>query len=132
MTIRNLTWQQVAVLVACLAATCVALRFFGQEAAGVTAVVSTVLTFLLGRDPPSPPSPPTDGAPTLKLLTGGAAAAALMVAVQGCAALTPGGTYFAEQTSCASTTRTLEESRACRREVDRRWGIGDASADGDR
>lgn len=125
MTIRNLTWQQVVVLVACLAAVLVALKFFGNEAAGVTAVVSTVLTFLLGRDPPAPPTPPTDGAPTLKLVTGGAAAAALMFAVQGCAMLTPGGRYAAEQAACASTAKSIAESRACRQNVDRAWGIGD-------
>lgn len=126
MTIRNLTWQQVVVLVACLAAVLLALKFLGNEAAGVTAVVSTVLTFLLGRDPPAPPTPP-DGAPTLKLVTGGAAAAAMLLAVA--CGPTPGMVYAAEQTTCASTAKTLAESKACRANVDRAWGLSDAGTD---
>lgn len=134
--IRNLTWPQVAILIACLAATLAAYKFLGPDAGSISAVVSTVLAFLLGRDP-SPPAPPgpTDGAPTLKLLTGGAASAAALLAamfVSGClAAHTSDAKYATELAACASTAPSKQASKACRAEVDRRWNvnINDAGAE---
>lgn len=137
MSLRNLTWQQVAILVACLAATIAAYKFLGPDAGSIAAVVSTVLSFVLGREPPGPGAPPAPAGPegpSLKLLAGGAAAAALVaaIAMSGCAgSAPPGAQYAAEQASCASTSRTLAESKACRARVDRAWGV-DAGADGAR
>ncbi len=90
MNIRNLTWPQVIVLVACLAATFGAYKLLGPEAGNLSAIASTIVTFLLGRDPPTnPPSgSPLGTGPWPKLVTGAASAAALLVALlflQGCA-----------------------------------------------
>jgi hypothetical protein len=120
MTIRNLTWQQVAVLVACLAATFAAYKLLGPEAGGVSSVVSAVLAFLLGRDPPPPPAP--EAPPALKLVPALVAVAAL--AAWSCGAhMTANERYTVEQTACASTSPTLAASRACRADVDRRFGV---------
>jgi hypothetical protein len=72
MSLRSITWPQVAVLVACLGVTFAAYKFLGPEAAGVSAVVATVINFLLGRDPPTPP--PSGDGPALRALPGGLAA----------------------------------------------------------
>ena len=87
MSFRNITWQQAAVLIAALAATVVCYKFLGPDAAGAATVVSTVLAFLMGRDPPSNP-PPSGGSasgphPALKVITGGAAAIALLILLIG-------------------------------------------------
>jgi hypothetical protein len=74
MSFRNITWQQTAILIACLIATICAYKFLGADAAGVSTIVSTVLAFLLGREPPPPP-PPSPAGPSLKVFTGGLAAA---------------------------------------------------------
>ena len=56
MSIRNLTWQQVIVSLALLAAVVVAYKLFGELPAGVLLVISGVVNLLLGRDPPRPPN----------------------------------------------------------------------------
>jgi len=74
MSFRNVTWQQTIVLVAALAATFAAYRFLGPDAGAASVLASTVMAFLLGRDPPPPP-PPSDGTrPLLKSIPGGLAA----------------------------------------------------------
>lgn len=47
--IPNLTWQQIAVFVVCLAATFAAHRFLGLDAGMAAGLVSSSIAFLLGR-----------------------------------------------------------------------------------
>ncbi len=49
MSVRNLTWQQVIVCVAMLAAVVVAYKLFGELPAGVLLVLSGIVNALLGR-----------------------------------------------------------------------------------
>lgn len=49
--IRNLSWQQVVVSLALLAAVVVAYKLFGELPAGVVLVISGVVNLLLGRRP---------------------------------------------------------------------------------
>ena len=51
MSVRNLTWQQVTVCVAMLAAVVVAYKLFGELPAGVLLVLSGIVNLLLGRAP---------------------------------------------------------------------------------
>jgi len=55
MSLRNLTWPQVVVCVALLAAVIGTYKLFGEIPAGVMLVFSSVITFLLGRPAPEPP-----------------------------------------------------------------------------
>jgi len=50
--VRNLTWQQVLVCVALLAAVIIAYKLFGELPAGVLLVISGIVNLLLGRRPP--------------------------------------------------------------------------------
>lgn len=59
--IRSVTWQQLAVLVVCLAAAFAAHKFLGLDAGMAAGVVTSVIAFLMGR-PNDPPSPPLVGA----------------------------------------------------------------------
>ena len=49
MSIQNLTWPQVVLCIALLAATVTAYRLLGEVPAGVLLVVSSLVNFLLGR-----------------------------------------------------------------------------------
>lgn len=85
---KNLTWQQALVFVACLAAPVFAYKFLASpEAAGVAGLVGMVVNFMMGRssggDPPSPP-PPTP--PTLPPIAAAVIAALCLAA---CSSLTP-------------------------------------------
>src|SRR4051812_586957 len=66
MSIRNLTWQQVILSLALLAAVVGAYKLFGELPAGVLLVISGIVTLLLGRSPPKPPS--DGGAATMLLI----------------------------------------------------------------
>ncbi len=60
--IRNLTWQQLALLAICLAAAFAAHKFLGVEQGMVAGFVTSIVAFLLGRgDPPAPPADPPSG-----------------------------------------------------------------------
>jgi hypothetical protein len=107
---RNITWQQALVLVAALAATVACYKFLGPDAAGAASVVSTILAFLMGRDPPNGP-PAAGGHPALKVIAGGAAAVVLGVLLIGPAASLiscSSGLGPADYAEIGSHTSTLE------------------------
>lgn len=56
-------------------------------------------------------------------------AGVLLLAVAHCSGCVSGGAeaaYTAAQLRCVDQAQTLAESRACRAEVDRQWGLADA------
>jgi hypothetical protein len=81
---KNLSWPQLVVLLACVAAPIVAYKLLGSaEAAAASMVVGMVLNFLMGRSGPSDPPPPSSGEggpPVLKSITGGLAKFGLSLA----------------------------------------------------
>ena len=46
---RSITWQQTAVLVACLGASFAAHRFLGASSGMVSGLATTIVAFLMGR-----------------------------------------------------------------------------------
>lgn len=61
MSIKNLSWQQIAVFAVCLAAAFAAHKYLGVTEGMTAGTVTAIIAFLLGRpsDTMSPP-PPTD------------------------------------------------------------------------
>jgi MFS superfamily sulfate permease-like transporter len=49
--IKNFSWQQLAVLVICLAAAFAAHKFLGLEQGMAAGVVTSIVAFMLGRSP---------------------------------------------------------------------------------
>lgn len=57
--IPNLTWQQIAVFVICIAATFGAHRYLGLSEGMAAGAVTSLVAFLMGRGtPPTPPAVP--------------------------------------------------------------------------
>lgn len=55
---------------------------------------------------------------------------ALVILVASCSAAhaTADALYTSEQLQCVDKATTLSESKACRKAVDQKWGVSDASA----
>lgn len=66
---KNVTWQQAAILLMCIASPIIAYKFLGSlEASAASMVAGMVLNFLLGRaDLPPPPAQP-QSPPELKVV----------------------------------------------------------------
>ncbi len=85
---RNLTWQQIAVLVVCLAAAFAAHMWLGLPEGMAAGLVTSIIAFLMGRGDP-PEDPPAAKKPNLKAIGfSGAAVFALSLALPGCALFT--------------------------------------------
>ncbi len=52
----NLSWQQIAVFALCLIAAFAAHRFLGLAAGEAAGVVTAIVAFLMGRQPPNAPA----------------------------------------------------------------------------
>lgn len=63
MSLKNLTWQQIAVFVVCIAAAFAAHQWLGLTAGYAANVVTAIIAFLLGRTPTDPSSTPAATAP---------------------------------------------------------------------
>lgn len=142
---KNFTLPQAIVLAACVVATFLAYKFLGTESAGVAAVVGMIINFALGRDgnggpppnAPATPDPAPEAPPSMPppfLTVAGPFFALCFVAA--CAAATAQekaaaaeASYTAEMAACVEKSATLEESKACRAEVRKRWSVADAGAD---
>ncbi len=86
---RNLTWQQIAVLVVCLAAAFAAHMWLGLSAGMAAGLVTSLIAFMMGRgeppqDPPAAPKPP--GAKVIGFT--GALMLVAAVALPGCSLFT--------------------------------------------
>ncbi len=78
---KNLTWPQVVILLACLAAPIVAYKLLDSVAAGAVLMgPGMIITFLLGRGEPPPPAGPSDTAKTI----GFVATLCLCLSLAGC------------------------------------------------
>ena len=83
---RNLTWQQIAVLVVCLVAAFAAHIWLGLSAGMGAGVVTSIIAFAMGRgDSPQPPPPPAPKPPGLKVI---GFVGALCLLLPGCSLLT--------------------------------------------
>ncbi len=60
MSIRSVTWQQLAVLVVCLAAAFAAHKYLGVTEGMTAGVVTSIIAFLLGRPSNTDSSPPRE------------------------------------------------------------------------
>lgn len=89
--------------------------------------VPSGLEAMKGKPGPPPPSPVSIVAASIMLYaTGALAAQACMPPATPEAAE---AAYTAEQLACVQKSSTREESRVCRAEVDRKWGVADAGKD---
>lgn len=109
---KNFTWQQALILLACIAAPIVAFRFLGSpEAAGASMAAGMVLNFLLGRDSNTPPpSDPPSGGTGAKVIgfTGAGTAAVLALCLTGCASTLPA----LDDPELAAAAKVLADCRA--------------------
>ncbi len=107
---KNVTWQQVLVLVVCIAAPVLAFKFLDSSmAAGASMAAGMVLNFLLGRDNPPPSDPPSGG--TMAKVIGFTGAAALLTV------------------GCMDANYPSDALQDCRIEARQEYYVGDASVD---